>query len=109
MIEGRSLDEIPDDVFVALSRRGMEPIAVKECTYNCDGKELTLIDVTSNPKKVQGKGLEPVVEDWLVRCDKCSRQFTIRCKIRYFDGERIDTMVHILDDEEKDLGWLGSY
>ena len=105
----RTLDELPDKVFVALGRRGMEGIPLKECTYACDGQELTLINVRAEPEKIQGISLERVVEDWIVKCNKCNRQFTIRCKIRYVDGERIDTMVNLLDDRGNDLGWLGSY
>ena len=104
-----SLDDLPDEVFVALGRRGMEGISLKECTYACDGKELTLIQMERNPETITSHGLEPVVEDWLVECDKCKRQFTIQCKIRYIDGKRIDTMVNILDDKGNDLGWLGSF
>ena len=87
----------------------MEPVPLKECTYTCDGDELSLIEMTREPLEIQGHSLEPVVEDWLVECKKCSRRFTIRCKIRYVDGERIDTMVNILDDKGNDLGWLGSF
>jgi hypothetical protein len=105
----RTLDELPDSVYVALGRRGMEGIPLKECTYACDGQELTLIDVKVEPDKIQGKSLERVVENWIVECTKCNRQFTIRCKIRFVDGERIDTMVNLLDDKGNDLGWLGSY
>jgi hypothetical protein len=61
------------------------------------------------PQEIQGQSLETVVEDWLVECKKCGRRFTIRCKIRYIDGKRIDTMVNILDDKGTDLGWLGSF
>ena len=109
MTSERSLDELPDVVFVPLGRRGMEGIPLKKCTYACDGKELTLIDVKTDPPEITGRGLEPVVEEWLVECNKCKRQFTIRCKIRYVDGKRWDTMVSILDDHGNDLGWLGNY
>ena len=109
MVEGRTLDELPDDVYVALGRRGMEPLSLKECTYICDGKDLTLIDVKTDPETMEGKGQESVVEDWLVRCDKCSKLFTIRSKSRFHDGERMDTAINLIDDEGNDLGWLGSY
>lgn len=109
MSSNPSLDDLPDEVFVALGRRGMEGISLKECTYACDGKELTLLRMERNPEKITGHGLEPIVEDWLVECDKCKKQFTIQCKIRYIDGKRIDTMVNILDDKGNDLGWLGSF
>ena len=109
LTESPSLDDLPDDVFVALGRRGMEPVPLKECTYACDGKELSLIKMTREPPEIKGHSLEPVVEDWLVECSKCNRQFTIRCKIRYVDGKRIDTMVNIIDEKGNDLGWLGSF
>ena len=105
----QTLDDLPSEVFVPLGQRGMEPIPLKECTYACDGKELSLIRVTRNPQSTKGHGLERVVEDWLVKCQKCGRPFTIRCKIRYVDGERIDTMVSLLDDSGTDLGWLGNF
>jgi hypothetical protein len=105
----KSLDELPDQVFVALGRRGMEGIPLKECTYACDGDELSLVDFDRRPETIKGQGLEPVVEDWQVRCEKCGRTFTIRCKIRYVDGARIDTMVNLMDDKGVDLGWLGSF
>jgi len=108
LVEDRSLDELPDRVFVALGRRGMEPLILKECTYDCDGQELNLIKPPRN-QEISSKGNMEVEEDWLVECAKCHRQFTIRCKVHYLDGERIDTRVHLIDDKGKDLGWLGSY
>ncbi len=107
--DSRTLDELPDRVFVALGRRGMEGIPLKECTYECDSVELTLLSVSTNSPDISKKGKEEITEDWIVQCEKCGRSFTFRCKSRYFDGERMDTMVNILDDEGKDLGWLGSY
>lgn len=108
MVEERSLDELPDQVYVALGRRGMEPLALKECTYECDGQELTLIEP---PKinEVPTKGDVEIEEDWIVECAKCNRQFTIRCKIHYLDGERLETKVNLIDDKGIDLGWLGTY
>ena len=102
-----TLDELPDTVFVALGRRGMEALPLKECTYECDGQELKLIEVKKD--SVTGTGSEEVKENWLVECAKCDRQFTIRCNVRYFDGERIDTRVELIDDKGKNLGWLGSF
>ncbi len=104
-----TLDDLPDDVFVALGRRGMEGIPLKECTYDCDGKELILLEMKREPEKITGSGIENALENWVVECNTCKRPFTIRCKIRYVDGKRMDTMVNLLDDEGKDLGWLGSY
>ena len=109
MTEERTLDELPDEVYVALGRRGMEGIPLKECTYDCDSAELDLLSVERTPQIINRKGTEEVREDWKVRCEKCEREFTISCKIRYHDGERMDTMVSILDDQGKNLGWLGSY
>jgi hypothetical protein len=94
-------------VFVALGRRGMEPIPLKECTYECAGNELTLVEVRKDP--VLGKGFEEVEENWLVKCTECNRHFTIQCIVRYHEGERIDTRVNLIDDTGKNLGWLGSY
>ncbi len=107
MNDNPTLDELPDRVFVALGRRGMEPIPLKECTYECDGTELALIDVQRDP--VRGEGKEEVEENWLVECTKCGRKFTIQCIVRYYEGERIDTRVNLIDDRGKNLGWLGSY
>ncbi len=109
MTDEPSLDELPDKVFVALGRRGMEGIPLKECTYECDGKELRLLKFSKNRESLRREGIEEVVEDWLVECTKCGRPFTIRCYVRYADGERIDTRVDIIDDTGKNLGWLGSY
>lgn len=108
MADDRSLHELPDRVYVALGRRGMEPLPLKECTYDCDGKELKLIKPPDN-RKIPEKGNIEVDEDWLVECEKCNRRFTIRCKIHYLDGERLETRVNLIDDSGKDLGWLGSY
>ncbi|TFG32907.1 hypothetical protein EU527_09245 [Candidatus Thorarchaeota archaeon] len=104
-----TLDELPDHVYVALGRRGMEPLPLKECTYICDGKELLLLKFSQNKAGPIERGLDEITEDWLVECEKCKKQFTIRCIIRYADGERIDTRVDIIDDKGKNLGWLGSY
>jgi len=104
-----TIDDLPDEVFVALGRRGMEGIPLKECTYDCDGKELALLEMKREPEKIAGSGSENVVENWVVECNTCKRPFTIQCKIRYYNGERFDTMVNLLDDEGNDLGWLGSY
>lgn len=105
----RSLDELPDRVFVALGRRGMEPLPLLECTYECDGKELRLLEMSQNKEAPSKMGVDEIIEDWLVECTKCNKPFTIRCFVRYADGERIDTRVDILDDTGKNLGWLGSY
>ena len=107
--EGRSLDELPDQVFVALSRRGMEPLPLKECTYDCDGDELHLLEVKQDKESPAASGIDEITVDWNVECKKCSRPFTIRCINRYADGKKIDTRVDILDDTGKNLGWLGSY
>ncbi len=104
----RALNELPDRVYVALGRRGMEPLLLKECAYECDGKELTLIEPPEN-QKIPNIGDLEIKEDWLVECAKCHRQFTIQCKIHYFNGERLETRVNLIDDHGKDLGWLGSY
>lgn len=104
-----TLDNLPDEVFVALGRRGMEPILLKECTYDCDGKDLHLTEYKSNSERIQNSGLEELNEDYLVECKKCRKSFTIRCVSRLVDGERMDTRVNIIDDTGKDLGWLGSY
>ncbi|NHJ12949.1 MAG: hypothetical protein EAX95_04695 [Candidatus Thorarchaeota archaeon] len=109
MTKAYVMDDLPDEVFVALGRRGMEGIPLKECTYDCDGKELALLKVDKKPQEITGGGQETALEDWQVQCMKCQRTFTIRCKIRYFDGKRFDTMVSILDDKGNDLGWLGSF
>ena len=105
----RSLNELPDRVFVALGRRGMEPLALKECTYKYDGDELNLLDVKQSKEKPSEKGIDEMTVDWLVECKKCHKQFTIHCINRYADGERIDTRVEIIDDTGNNLGWLGSY
>ena len=86
----------------------MEPLPLKECTYECDGQELVLIEPPKH-QEVPDKGNLKVEEDWLVECVKCKRRFTIRCRIHYLDGERLDTRVNLIDDAGKDLGWLGSY
>ncbi|MBN2228313.1 MAG: hypothetical protein JW779_01895 [Candidatus Thorarchaeota archaeon] len=109
MTDELSLDNLPDEVFVALGRRGMEGIPLKECTYQCDGKELELLHFRKDKETLKGSGVEEVIEDWIVKCKTCSRTFTIRCYIRYADGERADTRVDILDDKGTNLGWLGSY
>ena len=105
----RSLNELPDQVFVALGRRGMEPLLLKECTYECDGDEIHLLGVSQSKDSPTVKGIDEITVDWLVECKKCTRPFTIRCINRYADGQRIDTRVDILDDTGKNLGWLGSY
>lgn len=109
MTDEPTLWNLPDEVFVALGRRGMEPIPLKECTYECDGKELELVGFSKDKQGITGKGVEEATEDYLVRCTTCNRTFTIRCLVRYADGERMDTKVNIIDDAGKDLGWLGSY
>ena len=107
--EGRSLDELPDAVFVPLGRRGMEGVALKECTYAGDGKEISIKGGNTDPLEVTGKSVEVVIEDWTVECNKCKREFVIRCRKRYLDGDRIDTMVSLFDDKGNNLGWLGNY
>jgi len=104
----RSLDELPNQVYVALGRRGMEPLALKECTYECGGQELKLIEPPTE-NQIPDKGNLEVEENWLVECTKCNRKFIIRCIIHFLDGERLETRVYLIDDKGKDLGWLGSY
>jgi hypothetical protein len=109
LTDERSLNELPDQVFVALGRRGMEPLPLKECTYECDGDEIILLSVSQDKDNPSEKGVDEITVDWLVECTKCNRPFTIRCINRYADGQKIDTRVDILDDTGKNLGWLGSY
>ena len=109
LTDEHTLDELPDRVFVALGRRGMEPIPLKECTYDCDGKDIKLLGFHQNKESPANTGVDEIVEDWMVICETCNRKFTIRCYVRYANGERIDTRVDILDDNGKNLGWLGSY
>ena len=109
MTDEPTLADLPDEVFVPLGQRGMEGIPLKECMYECDGKELRLLSFSKNRNTLSGRGVEEVIEDWLVECTTCRRSFTIRCYVRYAEGERIDTRVHIVDDTGKNLGWLGSY
>ena len=109
LTKDRSLSELPDVVFVALGRRGMEPIKLQECAYSCETSNLELIRVITDPPDLKNKGIEEITEDWVVKCEDCDREFTIRCLIRYADGERMDTKVNIIDDKGTDLGWLGSY
>lgn len=108
LTEERSLDELPDQVYVALGRRGMEPLPLKECTYECDGQELNLVDPPEH-QEIPDKGNVEIEEDWVVECTKCNRQFTIRCRVHYLDGEKLETRINLIDDTGKDLGWLGSY
>ncbi len=109
LTDERTLDELPDQVFVALGRRGMEGIILKECAYECDSQDLSLVGVETEPAQIKKQGKEEMIEDWKVKCNECGHEFVIRCKIRFYDGERMDTMVNIIDDSGKDLGWLGSY
>ncbi|TXT56032.1 MAG: hypothetical protein BAJATHORv1_30416 [Candidatus Thorarchaeota archaeon] len=109
MSEEPTLDELPEEVFVALGRRGMEGIPLKECAYECKDGEIELVKKTSTLAEIKGKGEEKIIEDYLVKCSNCNREFTIHCESRYFDGERFDTKVNIIDQTGKDLGWLGSY
>ena len=109
MTDEPSLVDLPDQVFVPLGPRGMEGIPLKMCMYECDGKELRLLSFSKNRDILSGRGVEEVIEDWLVECTTCGRSFTIRCYVTYAQGEKIDTRVHIVDDKGKNLGWLGSY
>ena len=52
--EEPTLDDLPDQVFVALGRRGMEGIPLKKCTYACDSDELELIEVVKDPPSISG-------------------------------------------------------
>ncbi len=87
----------------------MEGIPLKVCTYACDGTDLQLLSVDATPVEITGHSVEIVTEDWHLQCKKCGREFTIRCRNRFVDGKRIDTMVSVLDDHGNNLGWLGNY
>ncbi|TFF91502.1 hypothetical protein EU546_08535 [Candidatus Thorarchaeota archaeon] len=87
----------------------MEPIPLKECTYECDSTELGLVDYKRKPENLKNSGLEELMEEYRVECGKCSKEFTIRLESRLVDGERMDTKVSIIDDAGRNLGWLGSY
>ena len=75
LADERSLNELPDQVFVALGRRGMEPLPLKECTYDCDGAELILLEVKQSKKAPEQKGVDEITEDWLVKCMMCPQNF----------------------------------
>ncbi|NHI92911.1 MAG: hypothetical protein EAX96_10455 [Candidatus Lokiarchaeota archaeon] len=108
------MNEIPDEIYVSLGRRGFDPLKIKYC-HVCNNP--TVKDLELLEKKVvreQDDGNNFYVEiDYKIRDKKCNGTFFIKLKHVYSmlegDKKRMTTKVHILDENKKDLGWLGNF
>jgi hypothetical protein len=109
-----SLEEIPDTVYVALGSRGFHPVHPKQCA-KCGNDTPTGFELLQ--KREQNKveyqdGYNQII-DYKIQCRACNNIFYVRLQhfFQQREGveERLTTQVNILDAEQNDLGWLGSY
>jgi len=109
-----SLEEIPDTVYVALGSRGFHPVHPKQCA-KCGNETPAGFELLEKreQKKVEYKESYNKIVDYKIRCQACDNIFYVRLQ-HFFQQrsgveERLTTMVNILDADQNDLGWLGSY
>ncbi|NVM54327.1 MAG: hypothetical protein HWN66_11550 [Candidatus Helarchaeota archaeon] len=109
-----SLKEIPDRIFVSLGRRGFDPVNPKQCSEcgNVAPTGLKLLEKIEYEDVKHEEGFKRMV-DYRIQCLQCKNTFFIRLQhvFQRIDEKekRVTTLVNILDEQMKDIGWLGNY
>jgi len=95
---------------IPLGTRGVEQVKLKQCQYclNDDPSSLKLLE-----RSVRSIGDGEDTVSYLLLCEKCNRNFTLRCRNIYSAGHevksRVISFVSVLDEEGRDQGWLGNF
>jgi len=110
-MKGNSVDDLPDQIYVPLGTRGLQPIKLKQC-FRCSNQNVNELEMIE--KKIEAvQGRDQEIADYKILCRKCSSTFTIRLRNLYVvekgQKRRSITFVSILDGEGRDEGWLGSF
>ena len=108
------MNEIPNQIYVSLGRRGFDPIKLKYC-HVCNNPTITdleLLEKKVEEERVEGKNSVLII-NYKIKDKKCGGIFYIQLNHVYTEEEgekkRITTKVHILNDKKEDMGWLGNY
>ena len=108
------MNEIPDQIYVSLGRRGFDPIKLKYCHVckNPTISDLELLEKEVLKEKTEGtNSVEEIA--YKIKDKRCGGIFYIKLShmFKVIEGkkERVTTVVNILDGKKKDLGWLGNY
>ena len=105
------MNEIPDQVFVPLGRRGFDPIPIKFC-HNCQDRSgrISMVQKVTSEKQEGGVFLQEI--DYEIKCDVCGGTFFYRIR-HVFDivgdkRRKVVSTVNILNEKKEDLGWVGN-
>jgi hypothetical protein len=113
--------EIPSYAWIALARRGMEKISLDQCFLpNCDNQDIKLLEPLEMEEKDDDKKNVKIVS---IKCHKCNGIFKLKLKTlkkvakpttassdKSEDEEALSMgIVHILDENDKNLGHLGYF
>jgi len=114
-------NEIPSSVFVGLGQRGREKVNIEECFVpgckNTNREDLEPYEKTvySSPKDQHGNYYD--CTKIKTKCKKCGKSFQYAMKVVNItakQGEKEETspfvgMMYILDENGKNIGFLGYY
>ncbi|MFX1494561.1 MAG: hypothetical protein ACFFBZ_09795 [Promethearchaeota archaeon] len=109
-------NEIPEYVYIALARRGMEKISLDQCFLkNCDNEDPKLLEPF---KKEEYEEVNKEIKKIYIKCKKCNGIFILKfetlvevAKSTKGKGEEPLSMglVYALDEEGKNLGHIGYF
>ena len=107
--------EIPSHAYIALARRGMEPISLDQCfLLNCDNTDQNLLEPF---KKEEEEDDLKIIKKIHIKCKKCGGTFILKfetikkvAKSSKDEEEPLSMgMVYALDEEGKNLGHIGYF
>lgn len=109
-------NEIPEYVYIALARRGMEKISLDQCFLkNCDNEDPKLLEPFKKEEYDEGKKQTKKI---YIKCKKCNGIFILKletlkevAKSTKHEGEEPLSMglVYALDEKGKNLGHIGYF
>ena len=109
-------NEIPEYVYIALARRGMEKISLDQCFLkNCDNQDPKLLEPFKKEEFEEGN---KQIKKIHIKCKKCNGIFVLKlvtlkevAKSTKDKGEEPLSMglVYALDEKGKNLGHIGYF
>jgi hypothetical protein len=110
----KSLDELPDTVYIPLGRRGMESASLKECS-RCSAENLLLLSKSLTTEEIAPEtstkdelSEKKEIIDYMVQCQECQHQFIIRLKRLSLGEKPVQTFVFVLNKSGNSEQWLGN-
>ena len=120
--DGDLWDDIPSDFYIALGRRGQERVATDQCFLDgCENNSIDdLLPLGKKVKKTETSedGSYNTCTQIKIKCKKCDRIFQFAMKIAHIPQKSDDGstkikpfmgQAYILDDQGKNLGFLGYF